>query len=119
MIAVALEGAPIVALAACETLLEMGGRRAGELAVPALMRPEAEVLRAAVACLAAHGSLEDLDRLEPLVSHPDWSVRADAVEALAVRGARRCLPALLRRLDGEEDAFVREAILRATRRLEE
>jgi HEAT repeat protein len=119
LIAAALEGAPIVALAACETLFEIGGRRAGELAAPALMRPEAEVLRAAVACLAAHGSLEDLDRLEPLISHPDWSVRADAVEVLAARGVRRCLPALLRRLDGEEDGFVREAILRATRRLEE
>jgi HEAT repeat protein len=52
------------------------------------------------------------------VSHPDWAVRAAAVEALAERGAARALPAILRRLELEQDEFVREAILRALQRLE-
>ena len=59
-----------------------------------------------------------LDRLLPCVSHPDWTVRAAAVEALAERGAARALPTILRRLELEQDEFVREAILRALQRLE-
>ena len=55
----------------------------------------------------------------PLVAHSDWSVRAAAVQVLSDRSVRKGLPNLLRRLEVEEDAFVREAILSAVERLEE
>ena len=114
----ALRGAPIVALAGCEALIEVGGPRACELAATLLGREEPEVLRAAMACMAAHGSTEELERLGGLVSHPDWTVRADAVQVLTERGVRRALPELLRRIESEDDEFVRSLILRAAQRLE-
>jgi HEAT repeat protein len=119
VIARALEGDAIVALAGLDALMEFSEPAAGELAVRALQRPESEVVRSAVACVGAHGEPSCLVALRPLVSHPDWSVRAEAVQVLADRGDRRSLPILLRRLEFEDDPFVREAVLRATRRLDE
>ncbi|MBY0401175.1 HEAT repeat domain-containing protein, partial [Myxococcota bacterium] len=58
-------------------------------------------------------------KLATLLPHPDWSVRAEAVQALAARRFRRALPDLLRRLEVEDDSYVREALLGAARRLEE
>lgn len=114
-----LEATPVVALAACEALLDMGGSRAAELACSMLDRSESEIVRAAVACLAAHAGPDELDRLIGLVAHPDWSVRAEVIQLLGDRSVRRSLPALLGRLEAEKDDFVREAILRSARRLEE
>jgi len=119
MIRRSMDAAPIVALAGCEALLEMGGPRAVELAVLALERPESEVVRAAVACIGTHGGDDDIDRMFDLVEHEDWSVRAEVIQLLGDRGFRRSLPALLRRLESERDDFVREVLLHATRRLEE
>ena len=50
-----------------------------------------------------------LERLLPLVAHPDWSVRAEAMEVLAERGLPPAVPAILRRLETEQDEFVRSA----------
>jgi HEAT repeat protein len=72
-----------------------------------------------VACLGAHGVEEDLTEAIRLVSHLDWSVRAEIAQVLSERGHRKSLPALLRRLEVEDDAFVRQVILRAIGRLEE
>jgi HEAT repeat protein len=99
-------------------LTEVGGQEAGAIAVSALQRPEPEVVRSAVVCLGAHGSEDDLAAASSLVSHADWSVRAEIVQVLADRRHRKSLPALLRRLEVEDDAFVREAILGAVGRLE-
>jgi HEAT repeat protein len=120
LVGCALEAAsPIVALAGCEALLEVGGPRAGAMARSVLDRSEPEVLRAAIACIAVHGGSEDWPHVVELVGHPDWSVRAEAVQTLADRGVRRALPWLLRRLDAERDEFVRGVLLRAAHRLEE
>ncbi|MBK7948665.1 MAG: HEAT repeat domain-containing protein [Deltaproteobacteria bacterium] len=110
---------PIVALAVLEVLGRLGGTSAAALAATALERPEPDVVRAAASCLARHGATDDLTRLVALIAHADWSVRAGAVEALTARRFRRALPAMLRRLDVEEDAYVRDALLEAARRLEE
>lgn len=114
----ALEGEAIVALAGLEALLEVGGTPAGQLAFSALEHSESEVVRAAIACVGAHGEPPLLESLFELVAHEDWSVRAEAVQVLADRAFPKALPVLLRRLDKEEDPFVREAVLRAIRRLE-
>jgi HEAT repeat protein len=45
-------------------------------------------------------------------------VRAEAIQSLAERGMARAVPPILRRLETEQDEFVRDAILRALRRLE-
>ena len=119
VIAAALEAEPIVALAGFDALWQIGGARAGRLARPALRRPEPDVVRAAVACLGAHGTEEDLSDAIGLVAHLDWSVRAEIAEVLSERGHRKSLPELLRRLEVEDDAFVRQVILRAIGRLEE
>jgi HEAT repeat protein len=119
MIRWSMDASPIIALAGCEALLDMGGPRAGELASRALRRPESDVVRAAVACLGAHGGDDDLGRLIALVEYDDWSVRAEVIQLLVDRGVRRSLPAMLRRLESERDDFVREVLLQATRRLEE
>ena len=118
-IADALRAEPDVALAGFDALVEIGGRDAGRLAATALRRPESDVVRAAVACLGAHGSDDDLTEAIPLVAHADWSVRAEVARALAERGHRKSLSALRRRLEVEDDAFVREAISAAIGRLEE
>jgi hypothetical protein len=118
MIENALASEPIVALAACEALEEVGGARAGAIARSALQCSEPDVVRAAVTCLGAHGGEADLTESISLVAHSDWSVRAEIARVLSERGCRKSLPALLRRLEVEDDAFVRQVILRAIGRLE-
>jgi HEAT repeat protein len=59
-----------------------------------------------------------LSRLIPLVDHPSWAVRGEAVGWLGERRFAKALPTILRRLETEQDAFVRDRILEATRRLE-
>lgn len=108
----------IVALAALETLAELGGPSVARGATGALSRPEPEVVRAAIVCLARHAEMDALAPLVERLGHEDWSVRAEAVKVLAARRHRRALPALLRRIDCEDDPFVRDALLDATRRLE-
>jgi HEAT repeat protein len=110
------EGA--VAMALAEALSKAGGRDCAGLALRLFERPEPELIRAAIACVGRHGDPPTLEQLLPLLAHEAWSVRAEAVRWLAERGVARSLPAILRRLDLEQDPFVREAILAALRRLE-
>jgi HEAT repeat protein len=114
----ALADEALVALAAVEALDEIGGDEAAACVVALLERSEPELVREAVTCIGRHGKAEALDMLVPLVSHADWSVRAEAIQALADRGVARAVPPILRRLETEQDEFVRDAILRALKRLE-
>ena len=81
-------------------------------------RSEPELVREAVRCLGVHGDEDQLEAVIPLCAHPDWPVRAEAIQSVADRGMIRAVPAILRRLETEEDDFVREVILQALRRLE-
>lgn len=114
----ALEGEPSLALAALDALAEIGGEGVADLALQAISRAEPEVVRAGVACVGKHGCEWSLSETLPALAHGDWSVRAEVVRILSDRGHRTGLPSLLRRLEVEGDAFVREAILRALDRLE-
>ena len=114
----ALTDEALVALAAVEALGEIGGEEAAGPVVALLERSEPELVREAVTCIGRHGTAEELDMLVPLVSHTDWSVRAEAIQALADRGMARAVPPILRRLETEQDDFVRDAILRALKKLE-
>jgi HEAT repeat protein len=107
-----------VSLAALEALREVGGPAAAAAARGLLLRDDPELVQAAVACVAAHGARADLEELVPLVGHPHWAVRAEVIGALAERSVAAAVPAILRRLETEQDDFVRDAILRALRRLE-
>lgn len=111
------EGGP-VAIAALEALRALGEPRALPVAARLLEAEAPEVVRAAVACLGRVAEGPDLEVLVPLLGHPSWSVRAEAIRVLAERGVQRATPALLRRLEVERDEFVREAMLRALERLE-
>jgi HEAT repeat protein len=84
-----------------------------------LAHTDPEVVQSALRCIRRHGSEGDLAALVPLLSHAHWAVRAGVIDAIAERKLRGALPAVLRRLDGEEDEFVRGALLRALERLEE
>jgi HEAT repeat protein len=106
-----------VALAALEALRE-GCVEEGERLVPVLTRSEPEVLQEAARCLAVVGRPEHIEALLPLVGHPEWAVRAEAIQVLADRGCMAAAPAILRRLDQEQDEFVREVLLAALRRLD-
>ncbi len=108
----------MVVVAAVEALDRIGGGEAAEHCIPALESPEPEVMRAAIACVGRHGDGSCLSRLIPLVEHPSWAVRGEAVSCLGERRFAKALPAILRRLETEQDAFVRDRILEATRRLE-
>jgi HEAT repeat protein len=108
---------PLVVLAALEVLQRVGGVPPAQMAT-LLVRPEAEIVREAVACVGARSDAATLDRLLPLVSHPDWSVRAEAIQVLADRRVTKSVPTILRRLETEQDGFVRDAILRALEKLE-
>jgi HEAT repeat protein len=106
-----------VALAAIEAASGVGGalaRRVERL----LQRSEPELLREAIRCLGRHADAGGLEALIPLVGHADWSVRAEAMEVLSERTLRRAAPAILRRLEVEQDEFVRSVALRALARLE-
>lgn len=107
----------LVALAGVEALREIGGP-AARAAERLLARPEPELVKEAVACLAAHGDANALAAVVPLLAHADWSVRAEAIAALSERRSVRAVPAILRRLETEQDEFVRAEILRALERLE-
>jgi len=113
----ALADEPTVALAAIEALCEVGGDAAGR-AVDILERPEPELVRAAVRCIGLHSEPDGLEALHALIGHSDWSVRAEAIQTLADRRSIRAVPAILRRLDLEQDEFVREVTLSALKRLE-
>jgi HEAT repeat protein len=113
----ALTDEATVALAAVQALSEVGGPEALRVA-SALQRDEPELVYEAVRCLAAHGDSGALDDLIPLVAHPDWTVRAEAIHALADRAVVRAVPPILRRLETEQDEFVRGEMIRALHRLE-
>jgi HEAT repeat protein len=113
----ALADEPPVALAAIEALCEVGGITA-ERAVEILERPEPELVRAAIRYIGIHSDADSLEVLFPLISHSDWSVRAEAIQTVADRRLTRGLPAILRSLDSEQDEFVRDVALSALKRLE-
>ena len=106
-----------VALAAVEALCEVGGV-AAKRAVGILERPESELVRAAIRCIGLHLDSGELHVLFPLIGHPDWSVRAEAIQTVADRHLIRAVPSILRRLDVEQDDFVRDVTLSALKRLE-
>ena len=106
-----------VALAAVESARAVGGE-AASAAVSLLSRAEPDVVREAVRCMGVHAADDQLSELIPLVGHPDWSVRAEAIHTLAARRVRRAVPAILRRLETEQDEFVRSETLRALEQLE-
>lgn len=110
---------PPVAIAGVETLQALGGDAAARAAGALLERSEPELVQAAVACIGAHGSAATLLELLPLIPHPSWAVRAEVVQALADRRVVQAIPQILRRLETEQDGFVRDAILRALKKLEE
>jgi HEAT repeat protein len=107
----------LVALGAAEVFDEIGGDGAGRVAV-VLDRSEPELVKAAATCIGRHGSAEALEALLPLVAHPDWVVRAEAIQWLDERRVVRAVPTIMRRLETEQDAFVRDVMLRALKRLE-
>jgi HEAT repeat protein len=113
-----LEDVGAVSLAAIEALTQLGGIEAASCASSLLAHSESELVQAAVGCLGSHADQEKLLELLPLVSHPNWAVRADVIAVLAERRVARALPSILRRLETEQDAFVRDAILLGLRRLE-
>lgn len=114
----ALAEGGVVALCALESLGRLGGEEAVRLARGGLASPDLELVRAAVACLGRHLPAGQLSELVPLLSHAEWSVRAQVVESLAERGTENALPPLLQRLEVEEDEFVRTSLLGAISRLE-
>ncbi|HIG72868.1 MAG TPA: hypothetical protein EYG46_10065 [Myxococcales bacterium] len=107
-----------VCVAALESLTRVGGEGAVQLAVSVLDRPDPELVQAALGCLAAHGTKEKLLELLPLVAHESWAVRAEVIDVLAARRVTRALPTILRRLETEQDTFVRDSILQGLKRLE-
>jgi HEAT repeat protein len=113
----ALADEPPVALAAIEALCEVGGI-AAERAIGILERPESELVRAAIRCVGLHSDVDDLEVLFPLIGHSDWSVRAEAIQMVADRRSIRAVPSILRRLDVEQDDFVRDVTLSALKHLE-
>ncbi|MEM7408969.1 MAG: HEAT repeat domain-containing protein [Myxococcota bacterium] len=113
----ATEDDALVALAVIEAVGEIGGEVVAYVA-PLLNRAEPDVVREAVRCLGRRGEPDQLMSILPLVGHRDWSVRAEVIEVLALHRVQRAVPAILRRLETEQDDFVRATILSALERLE-
>jgi len=116
LIDAALGDEAAVALAAVGTLRDMNGPACDQL-LRVLDRPESELVQEAVRCIGANGDVPIFEALLPLVSHPDWTVRAETIQVLADRGVAKAVPAILRRLETEQDDFVRDTMLRALDRL--
>jgi HEAT repeat protein len=119
LLEVALADVGPVAMAAVEAFEHLGGALCLEPVRRVLAHPDAEVVQSAIRCLARQGAEEDLQALLPLLGHGHWAVRADVIGALAERRLRSALPAVLRRLEVEQDEFVRDVLLQALARLEE
>lgn len=115
----ALDDVAPVAIAAVEAFERLGESLALAPVREVLGRSDPELVQSAVRCLQRHGGEEDLQALLPLVAHPHWAVRAEAIQALAERRLCSALPPVLRRLEAEQDEFVRDVLLRALARLEE
>ncbi len=107
-----------LAIAGAEALCELGGHGAAEAAAELLGSSAPEVVLAAVTCIGRHGGSESLVDLLGLVGHSEWSVRAEAIQMLAQRGFVRAVPVILRRLEAEQDDFVRDTILSSLARLD-
>jgi HEAT repeat protein len=118
VLSTALEDKGSVAMAALEALTALGGPEAAQVAAPMLDNGDPELVKAAVACVRAHGDADALRGLFPLISHDHWLVRFEATQALADRRVERAVPAMLRWLEKEQDGFVRDALLNALKRLE-
>lgn len=108
-----------VAIAAVEAFERLGGTLALAPVRGVIAHRDPEVVQSAVRCLQRHGTEEDVQALLPLLGHPHWAVRADAIQAFAERRLRSAVPPVLRRLELEQDEFVRDVLLRALARLEE
>lgn len=119
LLAGALSDVAPVAIAAVEAFEHLGGALALAPVHGVIGHQDPEVVQSAVRCLQRHGVEEDVQALLPLLGHPHWAVRADAIQALADRRLRSALPPVLRRLEREQDEFVRDVLLRALARLEE
>jgi HEAT repeat protein len=109
----------MVALAGVEALCMIGTSLSAVAALAVLDRNEPELVQSAVVCIGAHGDDDTVAELMSLISHESWSVRAEVIQTLAERGIRRSIPPILRRLETEQDSFVRDAILRALKQLED
>jgi HEAT repeat protein len=119
LLAPALRDRGVVALAAVEAFEKSAPALPLAPVRAALAHGDPEVVQSALRCLQRHGGHDELAALVPLVGHEHWAVRAGAIEALAERRFAAAVPAVLRRLDGESDDFVRSTLLRALQRLEE
>jgi HEAT repeat protein len=115
----AFEDVAPVAIAAVESWARLAGTMSLEPVQRVLAHPDPEVVQSAVDCLKRHAREEELALLLPLLAHPHWAVRAGAIQAFSERRMRSALPAVLRRLELEQDPFVRDVLLRALARLEE
>jgi len=115
----ALDSHGMVAMAAVEALVEIGGLEAARAVSKLLGWSESELVKAAVSCIGAYGDAQILGELLPLVQHPSWMVRAEVIQVLADRRIVKAVPAILRLLEIEQDTFVRDIILRALKHLED
>ena len=119
MIGNALRSEGILVLAALDALDKIGGHVAASAALAVIESEEPEPVQAAVACIGANGDPETVAELIGLVGHSSWAVRAETIQMLADRGIQKSVPAILRRLELEQDTFVRDSIVRALKRLED
>ncbi len=107
-----------VAMAALESLTRLGGAGVVSLVREVLADPDAELVQAALACIGEHGTRDDVESTIPMFGHDHWAVRGQAVQIAGNRKVAHAVPAMLRRLDIEQDEFVRDALLRALEVLE-
>lgn len=115
----ALHDEGVVALAALSALDEVGGHAAAQAAQDLLTSSDANLVQAAVGCIGRHGDANQIETLIPLVGHESWSVRAEVIQIMTQKNVVRAVPFILRRLETEQDDFVRDAILRALKHLEQ
>jgi HEAT repeat protein len=118
LLAAALDDAPPVAIAALEAFERLAPGVSLAPVARVLSHPDPEIVQSAVRCLTAHLPDDELAGLQSLIGHSHWAVRADVIQALAERRVLATLPAVLRRLELEQDEFVRDVLLRALARLE-
>lgn len=118
LLAIGLRKGGAVAMSSLESLARIGGAGVVPLARAALDDVDPEIVRAALTCIGEHGTRADLEETVALFSHADWAVRAKAVQVLADNRVAESVPAMLRRLDVEQDEFVRTGLLQALEVLE-
>ena len=104
-----------VRLGALRGLAEVGCGSLFRSVLELATRPDGavEVRQAALAALTKSGRPDAVKALTDALQEHHWEIRSTAIELMGASGDRRFIPVLLRELERDQDALVRQTVIHA------